>query len=374
MKKLHKNLKSIITILLIAIIVIEMSSNIFATTNNEVVIVLNPGHGGEYTGCTNSEKGLVEKNLTLKIGNYLKEYLSQYENVKIIMTHDGVTFPKDDAGDLNARCMVARNNNADLYVSLHIDDAEDKSLNGSTVYCTYKDELPKYYEGMNKLGNLVLNNLKELGLNSNGVKTRKCNDKVPKYQYITTYIDSEGNVVHDQADYYNDIRGCMKGDSEGYGEDFTDGSGVPAVLIEHCYIRNTHDVSFVETEEGLKKLAEADGKAIADYFNLKLKSSSLDLPFNDVAENDWFYNAVKYVYSNNIIKGYNAETFAPNDKLTRGQLVTILHRMEGSKNITGTSKFADVKDSSQYYYNAVIWATDNKIVSGYDTREIWSRR
>lgn len=92
-----------------------------------------------------------------------------------------------------------------------------------------------------------------------------------------------------------------------------------------------------------------------------------DLPFEDVDSDEWYYNAVKYVYERKIILGYNSTTFAPNDKITRGMLVTILYRMEGSPKISVTSKFPDVKDSSMYYYKAVNWAASNKIVSGYDT-------
>ena len=47
-------------------------------------------------------------------------------------------------------------------------------------------------------------------------------------------------------------------------------------------------------------------------------------------------------------------------------MVTILYRMENSPKISGAPKFPDVQDSSKYYYKAVKWAADNKIVSGYD--------
>lgn len=92
-----------------------------------------------------------------------------------------------------------------------------------------------------------------------------------------------------------------------------------------------------------------------------------DLPFEDVDSNEWYYSAIKYSYNNKIIMGYNSTTFAPNDNITRGMLVTILYRMEGSPKVFTTSKFPDVKDSSMYYYKAVNWAASNKIVSGYDT-------
>jgi hypothetical protein len=89
------------------------------------------------------------------------------------------------------------------------------------------------------------------------------------------------------------------------------------------------------------------------------------LPFKDVSVNDWYYNAVKYTYFNKIISGYNSTTFAPNDKVTRGMIVTILYRMEGSPNNDGKSRFTDV-NSSEWYAKAVKWAVNNGIVHGYD--------
>ena len=86
--------------------------------------------------------------------------------------------------------------------------------------------------------------------------------------------------------------------------------------------------------------------------------------FKDVKSSDWFYEAVKYTYKNNIIKGYNDTIFAPNDKLTRGMIVTILYRMEGSPNNNGISRFNDV-NPKEYYAKAIKWAVDNGIVHGY---------
>ncbi len=90
-------------------------------------------------------------------------------------------------------------------------------------------------------------------------------------------------------------------------------------------------------------------------------------PFKDVYIDDWYYNSVKYTYDGGMIKGTSATKFSPNDKITRGQLVTILYRMEKSPAVTGKTKFPDVQDNTQYYYKAVKWATDKKIVSGYNT-------
>ena len=105
-----------------------------------------------------------------------------------------------------------------------------------------------------------------------------------------------------------------------------------------------------------------DGTGVKATYKVTVNPS--DLPFKDVAIDDWFYNAVKYTYSNKMISGYNSTTFAPNDKVTRGMMVTILYKMEGSPAVSGNSKFSDVK-STEYYAKAVKWATDKGIVHGY---------
>lgn len=219
------------------------------------------GHGGSWTGCANGAKGLVEKDVTLKIANYLKQELSKYYGVNVILTHDGVNFPNNDAGDLAARAMIARNNNADLYVSLHINDEASRTATGANVFVTSRTELYKYKEGMTLLGNKILNNLNKLGIKNNGVINNKlCNDHEPTYQYY------DGS----QADYYGDIRHAMKGDTlNDLGPDFSDGSGISTVLIEHCYM-NSSDSQFIDSEEDLKKIAKADADAIVDYLGLKL--------------------------------------------------------------------------------------------------------
>lgn len=56
------------------------------------------------------------------------------------------------------------------------------------------------------------------------------------------------------------------------GPDFRDGSGISAVLIEHCFMNNSHDVQFLDSEQDLKNLAKADADAIIEYYGLKLKS------------------------------------------------------------------------------------------------------
>lgn len=87
--------------------------------------------------------------------------------------------------------------------------------------------------------------------------------------------------------------------------------------------------------------------------------------FEDVHVSDWYFDAVQYVYENDMMAGTSDTTFSPNQTTTRGMIVTILYRLEGEPTVTGTTAFTDVT-ADQYYANAVAWAVQNGIVAGSD--------
>ena len=89
----------------------------------------------------------------------------------------------------------------------------------------------------------------------------------------------------------------------------------------------------------------------------------VDEPFVDVAEGDWFYDAVVYAYQNELMDGVGGNRFAPNSETTRAQLVTILYRLEGQPAVSGDLPFTDV-ESGTWYTDAVLWAAQNGIVNG----------
>ncbi len=87
-------------------------------------------------------------------------------------------------------------------------------------------------------------------------------------------------------------------------------------------------------------------------------------PFSDVSEYAWYVTAVKYVYNEGLMKGTTNTLFSPTSSLTRGMLVTILYRMEGEPKVWSTSPFEDV-DEDEYYYDPIRWANSEGIVRGY---------
>ena len=86
-------------------------------------------------------------------------------------------------------------------------------------------------------------------------------------------------------------------------------------------------------------------------------------PFSDVKEKRWSYDSIVYAYEKGYMDGVGGGKFDPAGTMTRGMVVTVLYRMEGTPEVEFSNVFTDVK-SGKYYSNAVIWAKDNEIVNG----------
>ena len=87
-------------------------------------------------------------------------------------------------------------------------------------------------------------------------------------------------------------------------------------------------------------------------------------PFTDVTEGeDWFYDAVAYVYENGIMAGTGETTFAPYMELDRAMAAQLFYNLEGQPAVTGDSAFTDVT-SGHWAVDAITWAAQNDIVAG----------
>ena len=85
--------------------------------------------------------------------------------------------------------------------------------------------------------------------------------------------------------------------------------------------------------------------------------------FNDVTPDAWYTDAVQYAYDNGLMTGTSATTFEPNTTTTRGMIVSMLHRLEGSPAV-GIADFSDVA-GGDWYADPVAWAASEGIVGGY---------
>ena len=88
-------------------------------------------------------------------------------------------------------------------------------------------------------------------------------------------------------------------------------------------------------------------------------------PFTDVPKGAWYNDAVRYVYENGLMVGLAPNNFGANVTTDRGQLVTMLWRMADEPQATNGADFSDVSNNA-YYANAVAWAAENGITSGFE--------
>lgn len=85
-------------------------------------------------------------------------------------------------------------------------------------------------------------------------------------------------------------------------------------------------------------------------------------PFTDVTSSAWYYDAVQKATALGLFTGTSDALFSPDVVMSRAMFVSVLYRYDGSPPVSGTTAFADVPQS--YYYDAVLWASQNGIVNG----------
>lgn len=86
--------------------------------------------------------------------------------------------------------------------------------------------------------------------------------------------------------------------------------------------------------------------------------------FTDVPEHEWFAESVEYVKDKGLMNGITVTTFEPQTSITRGMIVSIIYRLEGSPEVNSELPFSDV-NPTYYYCTPIIWASENGIVNGY---------
>lgn len=93
-------------------------------------VVIDPGHGGKDPGALGQSRSSNEKHIVLAVSKLLGEKIKKaYPDVKVIYTRS-----TDKFIGLHDRAMVARNNNADLFISVHCNSSSNKSASGSSVH------------------------------------------------------------------------------------------------------------------------------------------------------------------------------------------------------------------------------------------------
>ena len=87
------------------------------------------------------------------------------------------------------------------------------------------------------------------------------------------------------------------------------------------------------------------------------------LPFEDVKQNQWFFDGISWAYQNNIINGLSKTEFAPTQTAQRAQVITMIHRMMGRPTAAGAVPYTDI-GPYDWAKDAICWGTSEGIVNG----------
>ena len=207
----------------------------------DVVIVLDPGHGGRYPGACYFD--YREKDVNLKVAWYCRRYLEEnYKGIKIYMTREGDKHLSNDLSkDLEQRAQFAQDNGASLLVSFHFNASNYHTTNGCLVISSHRDNVKAQCTA---LANSVLRQLSALGIHNKGI------------------------LVDYSADHYDEAGRPL----DGYAINrHSANRGIPGIIIEHCYLDSNIDKKFFDTEEALQRLGIADALGIAEYLGLEKK-------------------------------------------------------------------------------------------------------
>lgn len=213
---------------------------------HDLVVVLDPGHGGGDPGAGGN--GANEKDLTLKIAKYCKNALEEYCGVTVYMTRETDRFVGANSTnaneDLAPRVEYAKSVNADLFVSIHLNSTGYGTAKGAEVYYPNSNYNVAVGNTGKEVAQNIQNELVALGITDRGIKIRNSANN-------STYPD--GSL----QDYYAVIWQCKR-------------AGIPGIIVEHAFIDNVDDYNkYLNSDAKLKKLGEADAAGIAKALGLE---------------------------------------------------------------------------------------------------------
>ena len=220
----------------------------------ELVIVLDPGHGGSDPGAENTVDGKLyqEKTLNLKISQAAKAYLDKFSGVKVVMTrNDDNTYLT-----LGQRVSFANKQGAHALVSIHNNSSGESSAGGALIIVADNDFRPDLSKQTQDMSRKILSHMCSLGLRDRGLMTLMANSG----SYVVYYPDGS------PQDYYGIVQRSIR-------------AGIPGIIIESAFISSPDDVrKYLSSDEKLSALGTAIGKGIAEYYGLS-EGSTFDTAY-----------------------------------------------------------------------------------------------
>jgi glucan-binding repeat-containing protein len=225
---------------------------------------LQSAHGGGESGAWGTHGGVTYKEeiINWKISNYTKQALAQYGNIKVYLTRTSQSQYMSLAGRVDRAAALG----ADLLVSQHINSSESASPKGSSVMISKGTWRPEIAAKERAFGKLVMQELGNLGLYK----------RFPETGGMEYRMSENGSTYPNGGarDYYGIVARSVE-------------ANLPGVIIEHAFISNYSDVmNFLSSDAKLKRVAEADARAIAKYLELDFKEDGWTQ-----SDGNWYYYA-----------------------------------------------------------------------------------
>jgi N-acetylmuramoyl-L-alanine amidase len=263
--------------ILLLILSIFISGRAFsANTNNkaskQMVVVIDPGHGGKDPGAVS--KGIQEKDVVLGIGLKLGKYISEsYPDVKVIFTRNTDVFVP-----LIDRSRIANKNKADLFISLHANTCGTPSLRGTETFVLGLSRSNENLDVAKKENSVILreDNYKETyqGFDPNSSESYIMFELVQN-----TYLDQSLSFADAiQQQFKSRLESSNRGVKQA-GFLVLRESSMPSVLVETGFVSNQAEANYLKSDEGQHVIANSIFNAFRKF---KTKSSGTSTPEHQI--------------------------------------------------------------------------------------------
>jgi N-acetylmuramoyl-L-alanine amidase len=224
------------------------------------IVVIDAGHGGHDPGAISPDNGSREKDLTLAISRAIRDELVKSGRVRVALTRDTDRFLV-----LQDRYGTARKMNADLFISIHADAAENREARGGTVYTLSEvasdREAQRLAARENKAD--IIN-----GVNLGGQDREVSSILIDLTQRETMNVSAAFAKLLLREAKPNML---LRGTSHKFASFIVlKAPDTPSVLFETGYISNAQDAAFLASGDGQRKVAQSVSSAIQAHFARRL--------------------------------------------------------------------------------------------------------
>ena len=246
---------------------------VLAADAKDFTVVIDAGHGGKDPGAVSANGRVLEKDVTLKVALLVGEDIARkHPEVKVLYTRK-----TDKFVGLNDRARMANKANADLFISIHVNAAQNRSARGAETYTLGVEEArtERNLEIAKRENGVIL-------LEENHEKTYA--NFNPESYIIFEYMQSEfvKESIHIaqyvQENFSNDANRHDRGVRQA-GFLVLNATSMPSILVELGYISNAEEAKYLASATAQKRLSDCISKAFDQYYTdlKKLSDGSVQL-------------------------------------------------------------------------------------------------